>query len=94
MQFDTADAEHGAAGGRFSTYVHPVAAIFDRLHMDCGYIDANACRTSEMDSLGFIAQFYASFGNYCVHNYSTVFSCPSECGKYTSQLCILCATQR
>lgn len=83
MQSDTVDAEHGTASGRFSTYIHLIVAVFDRIHLDSGNIDANAGRTSQMDSVGFIAQFHASFGNYCVHNYSTVFGRPSECGKRT-----------
>lgn len=81
MQSNIVDAEHGPASGRLSSYIHFVVAVFDRIRMDCGHSDVDAGRTSQMDSMGFIAQFYTSIGNYCVHNYPTVFGCPSECGK-------------
>lgn len=81
MQSDTVDAEHGIASGRFPAHIHSVAAVFDRIHLDCIDIDADAGRTPQMDSLGFVAQFHTAAGNHCVHNYSVVFRSASECGK-------------
>lgn len=81
MQFAATYAKHCIASGRFSKNFHIIAAFFNGVHLDCVDIDVDVGSTFEMDSLGFIPQLYIETGNYCVHNYFTLFGGTSECGK-------------
>lgn len=84
LQPVVAGAEYRSASVHISAHIHPFIAVYNGICMDCIHIDVDVGGPTQVDPLGFIAQFYIAFGHNSIYDSITLFGGTGQCGMCCS----------